>query len=68
MNDEFEDSCENCWWYFGLNGQSCQHEAHENMDEDKFEKPCGWFEPKVKRRDEIETDADRYEAFQEMWN
>lgn len=38
------------------------------MDEDEYEKPCGWFEPKVKHRDEIETDADRYEAFQEMWN
>ena len=60
-----EDRCENCWWGFGIGG-SCCHPKNSNKLDSEIVKPCGWFEPKLEKK---EPDAgDMYDAYQEQWN
>lgn len=58
-----EDRCEECWWHYGINGGTCQHESRAGKAEDSYTKPCGWFEPKLKHEE-----RDTWEEYQEMWN
>lgn len=67
MNHE-EDSCENCWWHYGINGGSCCHPVHARLSEDEDETPCGYFEPKLSSKSRHERKVEAYESYQNEWN
>ena len=59
-----DDKCEDCWWLFGI-GPRCNHPANRSRDS-QDRTPCGWFEPKVKQKEEDRFTE--YEAIRREFN
>ena len=57
-----EDSCLECWWYFGT-PQCCRHPAECGKREPDDVTPCGWFEAKAQPKQE-----DPYEEYERIQN